>query len=276
MGLSLAFQEAENEVHISASTIKGEDNREKQEEILQQFLQKTEQTANAPQTLVPKRRQLKSLIPDFSWREAFVPGKVLLFTPLIFWLNVLLFIAITIAGADILHPDSDILVQWGANYTPATMGGEPWRLLTSVFLHIGIEHLLANMIAFVFIGIVLEPVLGKGKFLFSYLVTGIMGSIFSVWWHPITLSAGASGAIFGMYGVYLALLTTNLVDVKRRKSSLMLFGLFIVYSLAGGLKEHIDNAAHIGGLVSGIVLGYFFYPALQSAKNKRLEQEETE
>jgi len=120
-----------------------------------------------------------------------------------------------------------------------------------------------NMFALVYIGILLEPYLGKARFSTAYLLTGIAASVCSLWWHDMTISAGASGAIFGMYGVFLAMLTTNLIDKASRKSLLYSIGIFVIYNLANGMKGGIDNSAHIGGLVSGLFIGYGFYPSLK-------------
>jgi rhomboid protease GluP len=82
------------------------------------------------------------------------------------------------------------------------------------------------------------------------------------------ISAGASGAIFGMYGVFLAMLTTNLIEKTARKALLISIGVFVFYNLANGMKAGIDNAAHIGGLISGLIIGYGLYPSLK----KRTEE----
>ena len=166
-------------------------------------------------------------------------------------------------GVNIVDPDAPSLILWGANYSPLTLGGQPWRLLTCCFLHIGVMHLLLNMYALVFIGMLLEPYLGKTRFLAAYLLTGVAASVASLWWHDITLSAGASGAIFGLYGVFLALLTTNFIDKATRGPLLSSIGIFVVFNLFNGLKGGVDNAAHIGGLISGIVIGYALVPSLK-------------
>jgi rhomboid protease GluP len=183
-------------------------------------------------------------------------------TPVIVLLNVLVFIIMLLSGVHWMMPANESLIQWGANFRPITINGEWWRLITSTFLHIGIFHLLMNMYALVYIGLLLEPYLGKARFLAAYLITGIVGSVASISWNEMTISAGASGAIFGMYGVFIALLTTRLIDQSARKSLLISIGVFVFYSLANGMKEGIDNAAHLGGLVSGIIIGYAYYPGL--------------
>ena len=193
----------------------------------------------------------------------FKPTDGYFITPILVNLNILIFVLMVLTGVNALLPDSDSLILWGANIRPLTTGGEWWRLLTSCFLHIGLIHLLMNMYALVYIGILLEPQLGKSRFLTDYLLTGIASSVSSLWWHDLTISAGASGAIFGMYGVFLAMLTTNLIEKSARKTLLTSIGIFVVYNLANGFKEGIDNAAHIGGLISGLIIGYGFYPSLR-------------
>jgi rhomboid protease GluP len=153
---------------------------------------------------------------------------------------------------------------WGANFRPVTLAGGEWRLLTNVFLHIGIIHLLFNMYALLYIGLLLEPHLGRLRFAAAYLLTGIAASTASLYWHDMTVSAGASGAIFGMYGVFLAMLTTNFIEKSARKALLTSIAVFVGYNLMNGLKGGIDNAAHIGGLVSGLVIGYVYYPGLKN------------
>lgn len=157
----------------------------------------------------------------------------------------------------------------GANFKPYTLEGEWWRLITNCFIHIGVFHLLFNMYALLYIGVLLEPYLGKARFAGAYLLTGIIASLTSLAWHDLTLSAGASGAIFGMYGVFLAMLTTNLIDKAKRNALLTSIAIFVGYNLVNGMKGGIDNAAHLGGLVSGILIGYLFYPGLKNPDNTR-------
>lgn len=193
----------------------------------------------------------------------FRPAKGYFVTPILINLNILVFIAMVISGVNVFLPDIESLIRWGANFRLVTLEGQWWRLLTCCFLHIGVFHLLMNMYALLYIGVLLEPHLGKTKFLSAYLLTGISASVTSLWWHETTVSAGASGAIFGMYGVFLAMLTTNLIERSARKSLLISIGIFIGYNLLNGLNAGIDNAAHIGGLLSGLVIGYAFFPGLK-------------
>jgi rhomboid protease GluP len=198
-----------------------------------------------------------------------VPNRNLFFTPLLFWANVLVFGWMVLSGVSVFSPDSDSLLRWGALFRPPIQeNGEWWRLSTSNFVHIGLFHLALNMLALLNIGSVLEPLLGKARFLLAYLLAGICGSLCSLWWHENSLSAGASGAVFGMTGMYLALLFSNLFDTEMRKSLLPGVLVFVGYNLLYGLKGEIDNAGHIGGLLGGLVMGFFVVPSLKSPGEK--------
>ncbi|HVY74737.1 MAG TPA: rhomboid family intramembrane serine protease [Puia sp.] len=199
----------------------------------------------------------------------FVPKKGFFITPLIIDLNLLIFLVMAFSGVSLLAPDALTLLHWGANLRPYTVSGQLWRLLTNIFLHIGILHLLFNMYALLYVGVLLEPRLGSVRFAIAYFVTGFIASVASIYWHPMTVSAGASGAIFGMYGVFLAMLTTNLIEKTIRTTLLSSIAVFVAYNLLNGLKGNIDSAAHIGGLLSGMIVGYSFYPSLSSTVNDR-------
>ncbi|MEY2918268.1 MAG: hypothetical protein RIS73_1982 [Bacteroidota bacterium] len=194
-------------------------------------------------------------------------GSNLYVTYAIIAINVLIFILMAINGAGIFEPDGLVHIKWGSNYSPLTLSGDWWRLITNVFIHFGIIHLAMNMYCLYMVGIYLEPMLGKAKYTTAYLCTGILASIVSLWWHkdPVN-SAGASGAIFGMYGLFLALLTTNLIPKAVRQPQLQSIGIFVVYNLFRGMKGGVDNSAHIGGLISGFIIGYIFVISIKKEK----------
>jgi len=177
-------------------------------------------------------------------------------TVIIVSLNLAVFLAMVFAGLGFINFESSDLLAWGANYRPSTTSGDWWRLLTCVFLHAGLMHLLLNMYGLWFVSIFLEPMLGKAKYAMAYLLCGVVASAASIWWHPNTVSIGASGAIFGLYGVLTALAITSKVKLKQKKPLLLFSLFFIVINLVMGLRGNIDNAAHIGGLISGLLLGF--------------------
>lgn len=201
----------------------------------------------------------------------FKPTKGYIITPIIIDLNILIFLLMVISGVNVIIPDNESLIKWGANFRPMTLEGEWWRLITNCFLHIGVFHLLMNMYALAYIGVLLEPRLGTSRFTAAYLLTGLCASVASLWWNDLTISTGASGAIFGTYGVFLAMLTTNLIERAARRALMVSITVFVGYNLLNGIKGGIDNAAHIGGLISGILIGYAFYPSLKKDASSKLK-----
>jgi len=119
---------------------------------------------------------------------------------------------------------------------------------------------MMNMYALLYIGLFLEKIIGSRKLITAYILTGLFSALLSIIAHPETISAGASGSIFGLYGIFLFYLIFNhKIEKNQRKSLLYSIGIFVIYNLLlGAGKEEIDNAAHIGGLVSGIVLGMMY------------------
>src|SRR5499425_2958094 len=130
-------------------------------------------------------------------------------TSVLLGLNVAVFGLMLAGGVHPMTPNIDSLIQWGANYGPKTTNGEWWRMFTAMFLHIGLLHLLFNMVALWNVGGFMERVLGPAGFLVLYLLSGLLGSVASVAWNPFVVSAGASGAIFGLYGGLLAFLVQH-------------------------------------------------------------------
>lgn len=199
-----------------------------------------------------------------SLRDVFTPRDRYRMTPILMLLNIAVFAVMVLSGVNFMRPSGADLVQWGANYTTLTRAGEPWRLLTACFLHFGIIHLAVNMMSLRYLGMQIEPLVGSWRFLVAYLATGLTGSLASLWWHDVAVSAGASGAIFGIEGVLLALVLTNLFTSEVRgallKSTLSVVGI----NLLIGLSIGADNAAHIGGLLGGLVCGLVFYAGLRS------------
>lgn len=172
-------------------------------------------------------------------------------------LNVLVFVIMAVQGIA-LDPPTQALVDRGANYAPLTLGGQPWRLVTALFLHGGFLHILFNMWCLWDLGGLCESLYGHVTFALVYLISGVGSSLASVWWHPAIPSVGASGAVFGIVGAliasyYLGEFTMPRFAIRGHLRSLLIF---VAYSaLFGQFFGRVDNAAHIGGFVTGLLFG---------------------
>lgn len=193
-------------------------------------------------------------------------------TAVLLALNVAIFGLMLAGGINPMQPSIDSLIQWGANYGPKTTQGEWWRLFTCMFLHIGVLHLLFNMLALWNVGGFMERLLGSTGFLVLYLLAGLLGSVASVAWNPFVVSAGASGAIFGLYGGLLAFLVRHR-DLQQhaflaalRTNTLAFLGYNVIY---GFIVQGIDMAAHLGGLAGGFVCGCVLTPSLTFTSRSR-------
>ncbi|HEX9140476.1 MAG TPA: rhomboid family intramembrane serine protease [Steroidobacteraceae bacterium] len=192
--------------------------------------------------------------------------------PALIGINVAAFVAVTLGGANFFQPSGNALISWGSNFGPLTLGGQWWRLFTSMFLHFGILHILLNMWAFWNIGPLAERLFGSRRFLVLYVFAGLCGSEASLLWNPAVNSAGASGAIFGVLGGLLAFMLnpkTKIpasVSASQRNSALA----FIAYNLINGVSHAgIDNACHIGGLIGGLAMGWLLSQPLDAAARQR-------
>ena len=194
---------------------------------------------------INQKNESKSTIAEkiFSFKKPIVTYSLI-------FICILVFILMYVLGNG--STDNYTLLVFGANVDTLTKNGD-YRLFTSMFLHIGILHLLCNMYSLYIIGKEVENVFGKVKYLIIYLLSGIAGSILSLAFNHNTICAGASGAIFGLLGALLyfgyyyrtylgATLTRSIIPV-------IVLNLIIGFTSSG-----IDNAAHIGGLVGGILI----------------------
>jgi rhomboid protease GluP len=188
-----------------------------------------------------------------------IPGETHYATSILIDLTILIFIIMVAAGVHIVSPNGAELLAWGANRRAETTGGEWWRLISSMFIHGGIMHLLLNIYGLVIAALFVEVIFGRVKYFILYFVSGICGSLASIYWYENTVSVGASGAIFGLYGALLGLLLTDAFPKEGRRTILLLIGPYVAINLLFGLTGGIDNAAHIGGLLSGAVAGIWLY-----------------
>jgi rhomboid protease GluP len=186
-------------------------------------------------------------------------------------INIAIFLAMVLSGISWIDPDTQQVLRWGADYGPSTFRGQYWRLLSSMFLHFGIIHLLGNMWCLWSLGKLAEKILGSFNLIGIYLLTGIGASLLSLSWNPMRVSAGASGAIFGIAGVLISVLyygKLNL-DPQRVRSLLGYVVRFALINILFGLQGHIDNMAHVGGLVTGLLSGVFLARTFSSAPEER-------
>lgn len=171
--------------------------------------------------------------------------------------NAIIFLLMVWSSASLFSISGEVAKSLGSNDGALTLAGQWWRLFTSMFLHFGLMHFALNMFSLWVIGSLCERLFGSIRYLGAYLAAGMTGSVASVVWHPALNSAGASGAIFGIFGALLAFVLDdrNAVPPTVRRKMSRDMAIMIGVNLLFGLHMGIDNAAHIGGLVGGVVLG---------------------
>ncbi len=177
----------------------------------------------------------------------------------------LVFIAVSIYGGGINGTENiNVLITAGAKYNPYIIERhEYWRLITAMFLHIGIPHILINSWSLYILGVLIERFYGTGRFLAIYFIAGLGGSIASFALSPNSVSAGASGAIVGLLGAMIAYFGLHRKLLGAQGRSYLLNGLFNVgFMVISGfvLSGVVDNWAHLGGLFTGLIAGLALTP----------------
>ena len=148
----------------------------------------------------------------------------------------------------------------GANSRELVLNGQYWRLITHQFVHISVFHLFFNMYALAYIGLMIEHKLGAKKYVITYIISGICGGLLSLVYHDFGYMAGASGAIMGLFGAFMALLLSKAFEKNATKALLIsTLSVVVMMLVSGALQKRVDNAAHIGGLISGFIIGYLIY-----------------
>jgi rhomboid protease GluP len=178
-------------------------------------------------------------------------------TTILVALNVAVYIAMVASGVSLLEPTTQQLIRWGANYGPLSLGPQPWRMLTSNYVHIGLLHILLNMWCLWSLGKLAERIFPPWTYVLLYTACGLGGSLASLWWHPNVIGAGASGAIFGLAGALISVFYLGKLPISPQavKSTLRSLVTFAAYNLFFGLTAGIDNFAHLGGLITGLIFG---------------------
>ncbi|SFD54202.1 rhomboid family peptidase. Serine peptidase. MEROPS family S54 [Lentibacillus persicus] len=214
------------------------DNAEKEEEVNQ-----------IREKLTGKIKQKENEIKDI-----FSYGKPLL-TYILLAVNILLFFLLEMNG-DSTSPAR--LIEFGAKYNPAIIeDGEWWRIISSMFLHIGIAHILLNMLAVYYLGTAVERIYGSLRFIVIYFMAGIGGGLASFAF-TTNVSAGASGALFGLFGalLFFGCIHRRIFFQTMGMNLLIVIGINIVFGLS---VPQVDNGAHMGGLISGFVASAVLY-----------------
>lgn len=174
--------------------------------------------------------------------------------------NVFVFLteAVSVGMGNIGH--GVVGIAYGAQYTPLVMSGETWRIFTSMFVHFGIDHLIGNMEALLFLGLVLEPLIGSFYFLVIYLGSGYLANLIFLLYElffsagTYAPTAGASGAIFGIYG---ALAATAIIDRSRARATINPIGAvtMLVITFVNSMSPGVNILAHLVGALGGFLLG---------------------
>ncbi len=177
-------------------------------------------------------------------------------TKVLVGISALVLIVETIIGKSLLNPSVEVLVRSGAIFTGVEFT-EPWRLIASCFVHIGAIHFVMNMVALIDLGRIAEELFGSARLVIAYFVTGIAGYLVSKLWYEYAgmpyITAGASGAIFGINGVLVGELLRR--GDERWKGMLVRT---VAFSFVFYFVMHTNQAAHLGGLAAGFGLGFLF------------------
>ena len=183
--------------------------------------------------------------------------------PVVTW--ALLAINLVVWGATMLaggSQNTDVLLRFGAMYGPFIATGDYWRLFTAMFLHIGIPHLLFNSFGLLVFGSLVERIYGPIRFVTIYILAGLAGSVASYSFNMLSIGAGASGAIFGVLGALAAFFFARR-DMLGAMGRQNLLGLVIIAAfnlIFGFVTPGIDNWAHMGGLLGGVLIGLALAP----------------
>ncbi|XP_027088520.1 RHOMBOID-like protein 1 [Coffea arabica] len=157
----------------------------------------------------------------------------------------------------LLGPSAATLLKLGALDVKSVVDGhQVWRLASCMWLHAGVFHVLANMLSLIFVGVRLEQEFGFARIGLVYVISGIGGSLLSSLFVRTTISVGASGALFGLLGAMLSELLINWTIYENKCAALSTLVLIIIINLAVGILPHVDNFAHLGGFVTGFLLGF--------------------
>lgn len=177
------------------------------------------------------------------------------FTLIFLGINVAIFLLMTFAGGT---TNEATLLAFGVKSNAEMSQGEIWRFVTPIFIHIGLLHLFFNSYALWIVGPQVEKLYGSARFVILYVLTGVAGVAGSYYYHPETISAGASGAIFGLFGVLLIFglrYRDSIPPFFKRAVGTGILPVIVINLIIGFTIPQIDNSAHLSGLIAGGMLG---------------------
>jgi rhomboid protease GluP len=223
------------------------------------------------------------------WDPRSAPGTYLLLA-----INVAVYLWMIAHDVDPKLPSDAALVHYGANVPAFVLNGQWYRLLTATFVHVGLLHIAANMWCLWNLGILGEPLIGPYGMVAVYMITGIAGNLLSMAWDiglahvfrdagPLLgVGAGASGAVFGIAGILIVLLSNRRLpfpwkELQRLRSSVIKFAVINlvigVSTIVVNVGVRIDNSAHIGGFLSGLALGVPLVPRMTAGRERYLDRQ---
>jgi rhomboid protease GluP len=206
-------------------------------------------------------------------------------TYLLLGINIAVFLWMILSGVSFQSPTSRDLIHFGANNTALVLHGQWYRLLTATFVHVGWIHLATNMWCLWNLGLLGEPLLGPFGLAAVYVLTGVAGNLLSmavnVWEGNDSIGAGASGAVFGIAGILIVLLSNRRLpipweELRRLRRSVIQFA--VLNLVIGGATIfvdviRIDNFAHLGGFFSGLALGVPLVPRMTAGRERYLARQ---
>jgi len=175
-------------------------------------------------------------------------------------INVAVYLA-ELAGGGSVNGTGNWIFDHGALFGPLVARGDWWRLLTAAFLHYGPIHLALNMYSLFYAGTLLEHVIGRWRFALLYLAAGIAGSAGAILWNPLSVTVGASGAIFGILGALFVLERKRHIATGGQVAGLIVINLIFTFTLS----SFISVGGHVGGLIAGIALMWVLLEFRRSA-----------
>ena len=201
-------------------------------------------------------------------------------------INCAVFVWMVLHGVSVTSPTTNQLIHYGATEVDHILGGQWWRLVTAIFVHVGLIHIATNMWCLWNLGLLGEPLLGGLGLAATYLLTGVAGNLLSlaynvIFRHHESVGAGASGAVFGIAGILIVLLSNHKLPIpwselrRLRRSVVQFAGLNLVIGIVANRTSlvNIDNFAHVGGFLCGLALGIPLIPRMTSGRVKYLRRQ---